>query len=216
MSKRTTFFSSSIGRKIVMAITGLFLITFLTLHLVINLLVLVGPDVFNEASHFMATNPLIQLMQYVLALGFVLHIGYGIALTIQNKSARPVKYSYNKPGENSGWSSRNMVISGVTVLLFLVLHLKDYFIEVKSGNLGGHANDYDMVISLFDSGLYTSVYVLAFIFLGLHLHHGFQSAFQSMGVNHPKYTPFIKKLALAYTILVPAGFALISIYFFLN
>lgn len=216
MSNRTTLFSSSIGRKIVMALTGFFLITFLTLHLAINLLTLVGPDAFNQASHFMATNPIIQAMQYVLALGFILHIAYGIKLTYQNRAARPVKYAYNKPGENSGWTARNMIVSGMTVLLFLILHIKDYFIEVKTGNLGGYNTDYEMVTNLFNDGLYTGVYVLAFIFLGLHLHHGFQSAFQSMGVNHPKYTPFIKKLALAYTILVPAGFALISLYFFFN
>jgi succinate dehydrogenase / fumarate reductase cytochrome b subunit len=215
MSKRTLF-SSSIGRKIVMALTGFFLITFLIVHLSINLLTLVGPDLFNEASHFMATNPLIQTMQYVLALGFILRIGYGIKLTLQNKAARPVSYAHNKPGENSGWTARNMIVSGMMVFLFLILHLKDYFIEVKSGNLGGYATDYDMVVNLFDSAAYTGIYVLAFIFLGLHLHHGFQSAFQSLGVNHPKYTPFIKKLALAFTIVVPAGFALISLYFFFN
>jgi succinate dehydrogenase / fumarate reductase, cytochrome b subunit len=216
MGKQITFFKSSIGRKIVMALTGFFLISFLIVHLVINLLVFVGPDAFNEASHFMANNPLIQAMQYILALGFILHIGYGMALTLQNKAARPVSYSYNKPGENSSWTSRNMIVSGVMVVLFLVLHLKDYFIEVKSGNLGGFDTDYEMVTNLFNSGLYTSVYVLAFIFLGLHLHHGFQSAFQTIGINHPKYTPFIKKLALAFTIIVPAGFAFISIYFFLT
>ena len=216
MSRRKTLFNSSIGRKLVMALTGFFLITFLTLHLAINLLTLVSAEAFNEASHFMGTNPVIQAMQYVLALGFIFHIGYGIKLTIQNKAARPVGYAYNKPGENSGWTSRSMIISGITVLLFLILHLKDYFVEVKTGNLGGYDTDYEMVVNLFKNPAYTIIYVVAFIFLGLHLHHGFQSAFQTIGVNHPKYTPFIKKLALAYTYIVPAGFALISIYFFLN
>jgi len=216
MSSRTSLFSSSIGRKVVMALTGFFLIIFLLLHLVINLLTLFSAEAFNEASHFMATNPLIQMMQYVLALGFILHIAYGLKLTMQNRAARPVKYAYNKPGENSSWTSRSMIITGMTVFLFLILHLKDYFIEVKSGNLGGYATDYEMVTHLFDNLAYTCVYVLAFVLLGLHLHHGFQSAFQSIGFNHPKYTPFIKKLALAYTILVPAGFALISIYFYLT
>lgn len=216
MGKRKTLFSSSIGRKIVMALTGFFLITFLTLHLAINLLTLVSAEMFNEASHFMATNWFIQSMQYVLALGFIFHIAYGLILTAQNRKARPVSYAYNKPSANSGFTSRSMAITGITVLLFLILHLKDYFVEVKSGNLGGYDNDYDMVTQLFTSPAYTAIYVLAFVFLALHLHHGFQSAFQTIGVNHPKYTPFIKKLALAYTILVPAGFALISIYFFIT
>lgn len=208
--------TSSIVRKVWMSITGLFLVTFLIVHLAVNLLTLSSnPDLFNAASHFMATNPLIYVMQYVLALGFVVHIAYGIVITLQNWRARPQKYAYNRPGENSSFTSRNMIYTGLLVLVFLVLHIRDYFYELKFGDLGGYDTDYELVVNLFSSWLYTLVYVVAFVMLALHLDHGFQSAFQSLGASHKKYTPTIKLLGKLYSILVPGGFALIAIYHFL-
>jgi succinate dehydrogenase / fumarate reductase cytochrome b subunit len=199
-----------------MSITGLFLISFLIVHLAVNLLTLSpNPDLFNEASHFMATNPFIQIMQYVLALGFILHIVSGIRLELQNRAARPTKYAFNRPGENSDWNSRNMIKTGLLVMLFLILHLRDYFWELKFGDLGGYTNDYDLVVNLFDSWYYTLLYVISFVLLAMHLNHGFQSAFQSVGVNHEKYTPFIKLLGKLYSYIVPGGFALIAIYHYL-
>jgi len=212
----TTNRGSSIARKIWMSLTGLFLITFLIVHLAVNLLTLSSdPELFNEASHFMATNILIQVMQYVLALGFIIHIASGIRIELQNRAARPEKYAFNRPGENSDWNSRNMIMTGVLVMIFLVLHLRDYFWELKFGDMGGYANDYELVVNLFDAWYYTLIYVIAFIMLAFHLNHGFQSAFQSIGVNHPKYTPWIKLLGKLYSYIVPGGFALIAIYHFL-
>lgn len=179
---------SSIARKIVMAVTGLFLISFIALHLAVNLLTLVSADAFNEASHFMGTNPFIQIMQYVLALGFILHIAMGIQLTMKNRQARPVAYAMNKPAENSSWSSRNMIVTGLLILLFLVLHIKDYFWEIKFGDMSMQS-DFELVTTLFQNPLYTFIYLFSFILLGFHLDHGFQSAFQSVGANHYKYTP---------------------------
>ena len=206
-----------------MALTGLFLIVFLLMHLSINLLTLVGPEAFETAAHFMGTNPVIQVMQYVLAAGFILHIGMGIYLNRQNKAARPVNYAFSKPEANSPWISRNMVLTGLTVLLFLIIHMRDFFYQIKIGNPGAFAElnagatpHYDLVVSLFDVWYYTLIYVVAFVLLALHLLHGFQSAFQSMGWNHPKYTPMVKKLGFGYAILVPAGFALIAIFHFLT
>jgi succinate dehydrogenase / fumarate reductase, cytochrome b subunit len=212
----TKWLSTSIGRKFFMSLTGLFLITFLTLHLAINLLTLVDKDLFNEASHFMATNVGIQIMQYVLALGFIIHIGLGIVLTLQNKKARPEKYAFNKPSANSGLSSRSMIYTGLLVLVFLGLHLKDYFIEIKFGDMNGFNNDYDLVVALFGMWQYTAIYVLAFIALGIHLNHGFQSAFQSLGANHSRYTPSIKKLSSIYCVVVAVGFSAIAIVHFVN
>ncbi|MCB0760538.1 MAG: succinate dehydrogenase cytochrome b subunit [Flavobacteriales bacterium] len=212
----TKWLSTSIGRKFFMALTGLFLITFITLHLAINLLTMVSKDAFNEASHFMATNPLIQVMQYVLAAGFLIHIVMGINLTLKNKSARPEKYAYNRPSANSGFSSRSMIITGMLVLVFLVLHLRDYFVELKFGDMNGFDNDYDLVVTLFGMWYYTLIYVLAFIALGIHLNHGFQSAFQSMGANHSRYTPLIKKLGAVYCVIIAAGFSAIAIFHFVN
>lgn len=204
---------SSLARKFWMALTGLFLITFLVMHLSINLLTLFpDPVVFNEASHFMGTNWLIQSMQYVLALGFILHIGTGIRLTYLNRKARPQNYAKNRAGENSSLESRSMIYTGMLVLVFLLIHLYNYYYKIK---FIGVDDDYKLVTELFNDGLYTSIYVVSFILLGLHLNHGFQSAFQSMGANHRKYTPWIKKFGSFYSVVVATGFSLIAIYHFI-
>lgn len=203
--------SSSLGRKIVMSLSGFFLITFLLVHLGINLTLFVGADTFNAASHFMATNPVIQVMQYVLAAGFIIHIIMGIRLELKNKASRPIKYTKNNAAANSGWASRNMIYTGILVLLFLVLHLKDFFIEIKFGEVH---DDYLLVTQLFSNPIYVVIYVLAFILLGLHLSHGFQSAFTSVGARAPKYLKFIKNLGMAFSYLIALGFSVIAIYFY--
>jgi len=176
--------SSSLGRKIVMSLSGFFLITFLLVHLGINLTLFAGADIFNAASHFMATNPLIQVMQYVLAAGFIVHIIMGIRLELKNRASRPIKYAKNNAAANSGWASRNMIYTGVLILLFLVLHLKDFFVKIKFGEVH---DDYQLVTELFKNPIYVLIYVIAFILLGIHLSHGFQSAFTSIGARAPKY-----------------------------
>ena len=211
------FMKSSLVRKFWMALTGLFLITFLVVHLVVNLFSLSGdPGLFNDASHFMGHNPVIQIFQYVLAAGFIFHIVMGMILTWQNNKATPIKYEYNKPGANSSWASRNMIYTGGLILIFLVLHMKDFLYEIKTGGLGGYASDYDLVVGLFGSPIYTIVYVLAFVLLGIHLNHGFQSSFQSLGASHPKYLPLVKGFGLWYSILIPGGFALVAVFHFVS
>ena len=208
---------SSIVRKFIMALSGLFLIIFLITHLVINSLTLSSSkDLFNEAAHFMATNPIIYAMQYVLALGFIIHIGMGIKLTIQNKRARSQEYVYNKMSKNTGLSSRSMIVSGGLVIVFLALHLRDYFYQMKFVGLPEGTTDYDLVVNLFTNPYYTAVYVIAFIVLGIHLNHGFKSAFQSMGANHKKYNPLIKIVSTAYSIVIALGFSAIAIFHFIN
>jgi succinate dehydrogenase / fumarate reductase cytochrome b subunit len=200
-----------------MALSGLFLIIFLITHLVINSLTLASSkDLFNEAAHFMATNPIIYAMQYVLALGFIIHIGMGVKLTIQNKRARSQEYVYNKMSKNTDLSSRSMIISGGLVIVFLALHLRDYFYQMKFVGLPEGTTDYDLVVNLFTNPYYTSVYVIAFIVLGVHLNHGFKSAFQSMGANHKKYNPLIKIVSTAYSIVIALGFSTIAIFHFIN
>lgn len=208
---------SSIVRKFIMALSGLFLIIFLITHLVINSLTLASSkDLFNEAAHFMATNPIIYAMQYVLALGFIIHIGMGIKLTIQNKRARSQEYVYNKMSKNTNLSSRSMIVSGGLVIVFLALHLRDYFYQMKFVGLPEGTTDYDLVVNLFTNPYYTAVYVIAFIILGIHLNHGFKSAFQSMGANHKKYNPLIKIVSTAYSIVIALGFSTIAIFHFIN
>lgn len=206
---------SSIVKKVFMSLTGFFLLVFLLVHLGINLLLLVGDgELFNEASHFMGTNPVIYVFQYVLAAGFILHIIYAIILSHGNYIARPVKYQKNNPAANSSWSSRNMIVTGVLTLFFLVLHLKDLFYVMKFGDMEDITH-YELVVSVFEVWYYVAVYVVAFVLLGVHLKHGFQSAFLSIGFNHPTYTPILKMLGTAYSVLVPAAFAVIPIYFFI-
>ena len=208
---------SSIVRKFIMALSGLFLIIFLITHLVINSLTLASSkDLFNEAAHFMATNPIIYAMQYVLALGFIIHIGMGIKLTIQNKRARSQEYVYNKMSKNTDLSSRSMIVSGGLVIVFLALHLRDYFYQMKFVGLPEGTTDYDLVVNLFTNPYYTAVYVIAFIVLGIHLNHGFKSAFQSMGANHKKYNPLIKTVSTLYSLVITLGFSTIAIFHFIN
>lgn len=216
---------TSIARKIVMGLTGLFLISFIAIHLLVNSFSLISAELFNNGSHFMATNPVIQIMQYVLAAGFIIHIGLGIKLTIQNKAARGVNYAKNNAAANSDFSSRSMIVTGLLVLAFIVLHMKDFFMEVKFGDLGQAAythhgltqlvqNDYSLMQAVFGNPLYVALYVIAFIALGIHLNHGFQSAFQSLGLNHSNYNKLIKGAGVAFSALITFGFSAIAIAHF--
>ena len=214
-----------------MALSGFFLLFFLLQHFSINFLSVVSADAFNEASHFMGTNPLVQfVLQPVLFFGVLFHLAMGVYLEMQNRSARPIKYSMSKGDANSSWMSRNMAITGITTLLFLGLHLYDFWIHemnVKfvqgdmSGLIDSQVADsgyryWHELVEKFHDPVRTGIYVLAFVFLALHLLHGFQSAFQSVGFRHNKYTLLIKKLGTLYAIVIPAGFAVIAIYHFVN
>ncbi len=209
---------TSIARKVLMALSGFFLISFLTLHFVINMLSVISPDAFNVASHFMGTNPVIQfLMQPVLIFGVVFHLLMGIFLELENNKARNVKYAMNKASTNSSWMSRNMIITGMVVFLFLGLHMYDFFFpELKLKYIDGLGDDatryFGELAHKFESPVRVGIYCLSFIFLALHLLHGFQSAFQSVGFNHNKYTPLIKKLGNLFAIVVPLGFIFIALY----
>jgi succinate dehydrogenase / fumarate reductase cytochrome b subunit len=208
---------TSIARKYVMALTGLFLITFLITHVSVNALTLCSdPEYFNAASHFMGTNIVIQLMQYVLAAGFLIHIILGIMLKYQNEKARPVKYVKENAGSNSSFASRSMIYTGMLILLFLVIHMRDYFYEIKFDDLGGYSSDYELVVNLFSNPIYTAIYVVSFVLLAIHLNHGFQSAFQSLGASHRAYTPWVKKFGIVYSIVVPGLFAIIALFHFIN
>jgi len=216
------FSTSSVGRKILMALSGFFLLFFLLQHFVINFLSVLSADAFNETSHFMGTNPLIQyILQPILLFGVLFHLGMGIYLDLQNKKARPVKYAMNKPGENASWMSRNMIITGIMIMLFLGLHFYDFWIpEIKDKCIDGIWDNptkyYEHLVHKFADPVRVGIYVLAFVFLALHLLHGFQSAFQSVGFNHRKYTPIIKKLGTLYAIIIPLGFIFIAIFHFIN
>lgn len=214
MSWFTKTFSGSIGRKLIMALSGLFLITFLVVHLLGNLLLVRAEGLdFNNYAEFMSKNPVIKTMEYVLFAGFIFHIVYSIINSINNKKARPQGYAYNNPSENSSWFSRNMGLTGSIIFIFLVVHLNRFFIPHKVLHTSTNTM-YDDAIAAFQSELYVGFYVIAMALLGFHLNHGFQSAFQTLGLRHPKYTPFIKGLGTAFSILIPAAFAWIPIFIY--
>jgi len=205
-----------------MALSALFLIIFLIIHLAVNLTSLFSEDVFNEASHFMGTNPLIQFaMQPVLIFGVVFHFVMGFILELRNKRARNVKYAKFNGAASASWMSRNMVVSGAVILAFIVLHFIDFWIpEINtkyiigdmSGVLPGEEGYryFEELQHKFGNPLRVGAYVVAFILLGLHLAHGFQSAFQSMGFNN-KYTKCVKNLGTIYSIVIPLGFIIIAL-----
>jgi succinate dehydrogenase / fumarate reductase, cytochrome b subunit len=225
MSWFTEMLTSTIGRKLIMALTGLFLILFLVVHLAGNLQLLFpdGGRAFNIYSENMGSNPLIRIVS-ILNFGFILlHIWVSVLLSRQNKKARPVPYAAADASANSTWASRNMGILGSLILIFLIVHLRGFWFEFKFGevpmvSIDGEAykDTYSVVTAAYSQLWYVAVYIVSMIILAFHLHHGFASAFQTLGLNHPKYTPFIKKLGAAFCILVPAGFALIPIVLFMK
>jgi len=202
---------SSITKKFTMALAGLFLLTFLPLHLSINLMLLKsesGP--FNAAAHFMATFPLIKIMEVVLFGAILIHITYGIWLQIQNWLSRPVGYISGNKSEVS-FFSRFMIWTGAIILTFLILHWFNFYF-IKLGIVKGNAEDfYSVAHSLFKIPAYNFIYLTCFALLGFHLFHAFYSAFQTLGLNHRLWNPVVKPIALIYAIVIPAGFAFISI-----
>lgn len=212
---------SSIGRKFAMALSAIFLMIFLLQHLTINLAAVFSPDSFNELSHFMGTNPVVQFIaQPILIFAVVFHFVMGFVLEIRNRKARPVKYAKNNGAANSTWMSRNMIISGAVILAFLVLHFIDfwlpeintkYIVGDMSGLHEGGYRYYDEVLHKFADPIRVVAYIVAFILLALHLLHGFNSAFQSIGQNG-KLVQGLKKFGTIYSIFVPLGFILIAIY----
>lgn len=220
----STLFSSSIGKKLIMSLAGLFLVTFLLLHLGINLLVLLeDPKPFNKAAHFMGSNPLIRIMEYVLFGGFLLHMFYGMLLSLLNWLARPIRYKKANYSQTS-FFSKYMFHTSLVIFAFLVLHLLDFWVKARFLDAvpdviyeGEQYHDLaTLVISRFKIGWVVIVYVVTLLGLGFHLHHGFQSAFQTLGLNHSVYTPVIKGAGLLYTIVVTFGFIAIpvGVYFF--
>lgn len=194
-----------------MALAGLFLIVFLPVHLVINLMLLKSDPVpFTEAAHFMATFPLVKIMEVVLMGTIIIHITWGIFLQIQNWLARPVGYISGNKSETS-FFSKFMIWTGASVFTFLVLHFFNFYF-IKLGIVQGDPEDfYTLAHNLFKIPAYNYIYLVCFTLLGLHLFHAFSSAFQTLGLNHRIWTPIVKGISLLYAIIIPAGFAFISI-----
>lgn len=220
------FLTASIGRKFVMSLSGLFLLVFIAVHLGLNLLLIFdnSGDLFNQGAHFMATNPLIKIMEPILGLGFIIHIVWSFFLEYQNWKARPVKYAKKNMSGASSWASRNMLVLGGLVLVFLIIHVINFFVKMKfTGDpllaevtvKGEHMhNAYALVSAAFINSTALGIfYILGGILLGIHLSHGFWSAFQTLGLNNKHWLNRWKVIGTIYAILVAVGFAVIPLYF---
>lgn len=213
--------TSSIARKVSMALSGLFLVLFLLQHFSINFTSVFSPDLFNQISHFMGTNPLVQfVLQPILIFAVIFHFVMGFILEVRNNKARVNKYVKYNGNANASWMSRNMIISGLVVLAFLGLHFYDFwFPEIIHKYVETHDPSperyYDDLVKKFDSPVRTGLYALSFVFLALHLWHGFASSFQTVGFNN-KYSVVAVKFAKAFAVVIPLGFVAIALVHFFN
>ena len=217
-------FSSSLGRKVLMALTGLFLISFLAVHLAGNLQLLKddGGKSFNIYAEFMGTNPVVQFISKGNFTLILIHIIWGIMLAIKNRQARGT-VGYAITNKKSAWSSRNMGILGTIILIFLVILIRHFYAEVHYGYVPTQLYDgkevknlYGEVARWFKVDWYVALYVFCMVALAFHLWHGFASAFQTLGLNHAKYNPIINFVGRAFAVIVPALFALIPIMMFFS
>lgn len=216
MIKSHSYFTSSIGKKQIIAITGFGLIGFTLAHLLGNLLILLGSDAFNIYAYKLTSNPLIYVAEAGLVSMFLLHILLAVFLKIENSAARPHAYYLKvKTGRGESFASSSMPYTGAIILIFIIMHLLNfkYGSEYLATVDGLQVRDlYKTVIEYFANPLYVAWYVFAMLALGIHTSHGFQSLFQSWGVNHPKYTPIIQVASLAYGLFVAIGFSTLAIF----
>ncbi|HBG53037.1 MAG TPA: succinate dehydrogenase/fumarate reductase cytochrome b subunit [Rikenellaceae bacterium] len=210
--------SSSIAKKAIMSVTGLFLILFLTLHVTANLTILWGPETYDAVTEFMGTNPFIQLMVPVLALGFVIHIGYSLILNLKNLKARgPVTYAGGMKSRGFGFdrrASQNMLVLGVIVLGFLILHLSQFWTKMQWQHLAGGEpqNGYLLVTGYLGTPWIAICYIAWFGALWFHITHGFWSAFQTLGLNNRRLLPILRAVSVVYASLLFGGFSTIVIW----
>ncbi len=222
------FLTTSIGQKFLMSLTGLFLVMFIGVHLTVNLFLIFDDsgELFNKGAHFMTTNPLVKIMEPLLGLGFMIHIIWSFYLEYQNYKARPVKYTVRKAGESSSWASRNMLVLGALVLVFLVMHLIDFFYVIKfkphemaKAMVSGieMEDTYTLVAGLFKTNVvYCILYVFGGILLGIHLSHGFWSAFQTLGLSNKNWLTRLQFIGKIYAFIIAIGFSVIPLYFLLK
>ena len=213
--------STTIARKVSMALSGLFLILFLGQHFTINITSVFSEKTFNFISHFMGNNPIVQfILQPVLIFGVIFHFIMGFVLQIKNSRSRSVKYVSFNGSANASWVSRNMIITGIVVLSFLGLHFYDFwvpemnykYVEILPLDPDRY---YGELVHKFHNPVRVGIYVFSFAFLALHLYHGFASSFQSVGLNN-KYTRGIKFLTVAFSLIIPVGFIFVAIFHHLN
>jgi len=208
MNWLTNTFGSSVGKKLMMAVTGLFFCVFLVLHLAGNLTLYMGKDAFNSyAEHLHSLGPLLTLAEWGLLTFAIIHISTGLFLFYQNYKARPTRYAVNKRAGGRTLGSATMPYTGVLLLLFVIYHLFNFHFVDKT-----HTTIFQIVSNAFAQPGYVLIYTFAMIIAAVHVSHGFWSAFQTLGANHPKYTPFLRGLSLVLSLIVGIGFGFIPVY----
>lgn len=220
----TKLATSTLGRKLLMALTGLFLIVFLTVHLIGNLQLLKGDGglAFNVYAKFMTTNSLIKVVSYVNYAFILIHIAWAVMLTRRNNQARG-KVGYAVANKASHWTSRSMMLLGILITLFLLIHLKGFWYEMHWGSIGymDHNGEqvkdlYAVVAQAYSNIVWVIVYVAFMAVVGFHLWHGFASIFQTLGLNHSKYNSLIRFVGRTFAVVVPIGFAIIPVVMYLQ
>lgn len=207
--------SSSIGRKLVMSISGLFLITFLTLHGSINLVAVFSEDGYNAACDFMGTNPIVQVMVPVLAFGFIIHIIYALMLTIQNRKARGNDRYRSASKTPVAWNSKNMFVLGIIILGILVFHLTHFWQHMQLQEWMGNGGEegYALVEQTFANPIVTVCYLIWFVAVWFHLTHGFWSAFQTIGWNNQIWFKRLRVIGIVIATLIMLTYVITACYF---
>ncbi len=213
-AKKVPLYKSSVGQKLLVGATGLFLCSFLVVHMSGNLLLFRhdGGKAFDTYSEFMSTNSVIRTMEIVLFAGFLIHIIFAVSTWISNRMARPSRYAVNRPSENSSLASRLAFVTGSITFIFLVVHLRSFFVPVRFTS-GLKPSMYELVVTAFANPVYDAFYLISLVLLGYHLRHGFQSAFQTFGLR-PGRTRLIDLVAIFFWLIIPAAFAAMPIYFY--
>ncbi|MDP4130082.1 MAG: succinate dehydrogenase cytochrome b subunit [Bacteroidota bacterium] len=223
--KWSEFFTSSIGKKFIMSLTGISLIAFLVVHVGINATIWAndGGDMFNKASHFMGTTVVIRILEVGLFVGLILHIIQGLVLEIQNRSRRKTGYAVSLGNRGSKWYSRSMGLLGTLLLFFLIMHLSHFWVpsrfsDLPTVDIDGKevANQYAEIVRVFQSPLVDVLYILGCASLLYHLLHGFQSAFRTLGVPNGKYMVLIKRVGFAFSVIVCVAFAMMPVSVYLE
>jgi len=214
MNRIVAFYQSSIGKKITMSLTGLFMCLFLVEHLVGNLLLLKGDEgaTYDAFSSFMVGNPVIRVIEILLFLSILGHALSGFMVWRENKLARPSKYDQYRLKENAPLWSRITMLTGSIVFIFIVIHMRTFFVPIRLGD--EHPSGYYLVREAFSNGAYTFFYIVALILLAYHLRHGFQAGMQTLGLRNKKYTGLIDLVGVVFWLLIPLGFMIIPIYFY--
>ncbi len=209
-------------RKSIIAGTGLFLCIFLIVHLSANCILLLPEDIsremYNTYSTTLRESPLIKIVAYLLYASIFLHTAYAAIVTYQNRNAKPDRYAVNNAKENSSWTSQNMGLLGILVLLFIVVHLANFWARIKLGmgaevamDNSGNLDVYQVTYSLFQNPYYVAFYTILAIPLGMHLHHGLKSAFKTLGFHHKRGLKVLSKVSLIYAAVMSIGFGIIPV-----